>query len=261
MYTYSLIYKASTTYIPLQRAKHQPASPLQSNQPSTRTSLTSKRPPHSPRLIALQNILDTSIRAANQDAETNTQHHRIQNRETNILPIGIPFALLEDGEPKEGREIEREAADEQARDDAQEGVEEGNSLGNHPGCYREAGDEHQPDGPTLSRVNVAELRTGENAAHDVFADDCGVDGARDEDDGERDAERDARYHFRAGEYGGAFNVAANEGVNYSSGKSIDEDFDQTERPDGFDIIWWGMHFRHETVLTDSEGVGKDDVCR
>lgn len=156
-----------------------------------RTRRTSKRPPHSALLVALYDILDTCIRATDQHANTNTKHQSVRNGEDDVLPVGVPFALLDDGEPEEGREVKGEAADEQTRDNAKKGVEERNSLGNHPGDDRESRYKHQPDGPTLSRVDETKLRFGESAAHDVFADNGGVDGPRDEDYGKRDTESDA----------------------------------------------------------------------
>lgn len=153
---------------------------------------TGKRASDAPFGVFIQYILYTRICTADQHDQAATNHQRVDDGESDVLPGGVPFALLEDGEPEERGEVEGETADEQTGDDAEEVVEKGNGLGDHPGDESEHGDQRQPDDPALFRVDVAELGIREDAAHDVFADDGRVDTARDEDDGQREPERDAR---------------------------------------------------------------------
>lgn len=108
-------------------------------------------------------------------------------------------------------------------------------------------------------MNVAKLRVGEHAAHDVFSDNSSIDTAGDEDDGKGDAESDAGGHLGAGEDGRALDVAADERVDDGPGESIDENFEQAQGPDRLDVVFRRMHLCHEAVLTDGEGIGEDDV--
>lgn len=225
------------------------------------TRRTRERTSYTPLRILVQDILDTRIRPTNQHDQPNTEHQRIHHRESDILPCGVPFAFLEDVEPEEGGEVEGEAAAEQARDDAQEVVEEGDRLGDHPGDEGEPGDQSQPDHPAFLGVDVADLRLGEDTAHDVFSDDRGVNAAGDEDDGERETESDTGDQGWSGEDGGAVDVRADEGVDDGAGESIDEYLHDAERPDRLDVVRRRVHFRHETILADGERVGEHDVRR
>jgi len=58
-----------------------------------------------------------------------------------------------------------------------------------------------------------------------------------------------------------FSIRAQDTRKLTAGKtySVDEDFDQTKRPDRLDIVGRGVHLRHEAELAHGERVGEDDV--
>ena len=57
----------------------------------------------------------------------------------------------------------------------------------------------------------------------------------------------------------AFNATANEDVDEGSSKSVDEDFDQTQRPDRLNVVFRGVHFVHKAKLAHGERVCEEDV--
>ena len=91
------------------------------------------------------------------------------------------------------------------------------------------------------------------------AEDDGVDGAGDEDDGQSNPEGDAAHEVAGGEQGGALDVDADEAVDDGASDGVDEDLGQAQGPDGLDVVARGVHLVHEGELTHGEAVGEDDV--
>ena len=220
---------------------------------------TGKRPSHRTRLVRIRNIDYTCVRTTNQYQYPNNKDKSIDNREAYVLCANIPFTFLDNSEPEKSWEIETEATDEETRNDSQKRIEERHRLRSNPGYDRKARYQHQPDRPAFLRVHVADLGFGEHAAHDVFADNSGIDAPGDENDGERQTKCYARDQSWGGKNCGAGNIAADEGVDDCSCEGVDEYLDETERPDGFDVVARCVHLGHEAVLADGERVGKDYV--
>lgn len=94
---------------------------------------------------------------------------------------------------------------------------------------------------------------------DVAADDSSVDGTGDVDDGEGDTKGHLGHEGAGGEEGGGFDVLADEGVDDGTGEGVDDDLDNTQSPDGLDVVLGGVHLVHEGELANGETVGEDDV--
>lgn len=97
-----------------------------------RAGRTCKRPSDAPCLVALQDILHTRVRTTHQHNDSDNQDEPIRNRQSNVLPGGVPFALFQNGEPEERGEIKSKTADKQTGDEAQESIEKRDRLGNDP---------------------------------------------------------------------------------------------------------------------------------
>jgi hypothetical protein len=168
--------------------------------------------------VRVRNVSGRRIGAETKDCKADDEDDCVEDREGDVLLGGVPLALLDELEPEEGRPVEGEAGDEERRYQSQQGVEEGDRLGDDPGDDGDGRDQREPDGPAGFGVDVLDRAVGEDAAHDITADDDAVDGAGDEDDGERDAECDARHLEAGGQEGGAVDIDTDKGVDESAGK-------------------------------------------
>ena len=210
-------------------------------------------------VVLCDDILDGRVGTGTKNNQSNDEDDGVEDAQGNVLGVCIPLALLDELEPEERRPVECESGDEKGGDKTEEGVEEGNGLGDDPSDDGDNGDESDPDTPALDVLDEADGRGGENAVHDVAADDGAVDGSGDEDDGERDTEGDAGDGVSGREKSRRLDLLADESVDESTGHGVDEDLNQTEGPDGLDVVLGGVHLRHERELADGEGVGEDDV--
>lgn len=183
-----------------------------------------------------EDAVHARIRATDEDGDADDEDEDIQKREADVLGVGIPCSLFDNVEPEEGGEGEAEGTAEETRDDAQEGAEEGDGFCDHPRDDDQTGDQAQPDAPAFLGVDEADLGSGEEAAHEIFAHHGGVDTSGDEDDGEGDTERYAGDFFGTGKQGRAGHVDTDKGVDDRSGQGIDEDLNGPEQRDGFDIV-------------------------
>ena len=183
-----------------------------------------------------EDAVDARIRATDEDGDADDEDEHVQQREADVLDVGVPCAFFDNVEPEESGEGEAKGTAEETGDDAQEGAEEGDGLCDHPRDDDQTGDQAQPDAPALLGVDEADIGGGEEAAHEIFAHHGGVDTSGDEDDGEGDTERYADDFFRTGKQGRAGHVDTDKGVDDRSGQGVDEDFNCPEQVDGFDIV-------------------------
>ena len=219
----------------------------------------SERTPHITRRILVDDILHTRIRAASQHQNSNQEDDRIEHAQARVLQPIIPLALLYQLEPEKRGEVEREARDEERGDETEECVEEWNSLCNDPSEDCDDGDQADPYGPAFLALYETDGVVGERAVHEVASHDCAVDRARDEDDGKCNAECNPAHGIACGQKSWRLDILSDESVDEPTGHGVDEDFDETKCPDGFDVVLWRVHLGHEAELADGEGVGKDDV--
>ena len=91
------------------------------------------------------------------------------------------------------------------------------------------------------------------------AQDDGVDGTTDEDDGKGDSKSDSAHQMAGGLQGGTPDILADEGIDQSTSQGVNENLNYTQGPDRFDVVLGGVHLIHEGKLTHGETVGEDDV--
>lgn len=204
--------------------------------------------------------MHTGICSCNKHDASNDKDQRIDDAESNVLPAPMPFALFDELEPEQSGKVKGEAGDEERGDETEQGVEEGNGLGNDPANNGNDGDESNPDPPRLLVSHVLDVELVlERQVHNVSAHDSAVDTSGNEDDGERDAECDAGDGEAGREQSGRLDRRADECVDESASQGVDEDFNQSQSPDGFDEILGSVHLRHETELADGKGVCENNV--
>lgn len=204
-------------------------------------------------------VLNTGVSASNQNNHADDEDECVGDGEGQVL-LGVPAALLDELEPHPRGEVKCKTADEQARRDGQQVAEEGDGLGDDPRDQGDDGDEDGPRDPAHLGVDEADDRVLVHARVDVPPHRRAVDGARDEDDGERDAEGDLGEHVAGGEQRGGLDGLAHEDVDQGARDGVDDDLDYAEPPDGLDEVLGRVHLVHEGELADGERVGKDDVA-
>jgi hypothetical protein len=69
----------------------------------------SERRPDIARSVGINNILDTGVGAASQNRDSDDKAKSIESRESHVLLVGIPLALLDEQEPEQSWEVEGEA--------------------------------------------------------------------------------------------------------------------------------------------------------
>ncbi|KAJ8105657.1 hypothetical protein OPT61_g10044 [Boeremia exigua] len=138
-------------------------------------------------------------------------------------------------------------------------IENGNRLGDDPRDDSEHRHHDDPRRPPPGRVDVAQHRVLEHAAVDIAQRDGRVDGARDENNGERDAERDLGDQGAGGQQGGRLDAVTDESVAQRARQRVDADLDCAGGPDGLHVVLGRVHFVHEGELADGEAEGEDDV--
>ena len=200
----------------------------------------------------MKDFLHTGVRAAAQHKQPNDENGSVQHRQGDVLLARIPLALLDELEPEKSGEVEGKTRNEESAHETEKSVEKGNGLGDDESKDGEDGLDAEPHGPSLLALDVANRRVGKGAVHNVPTDYGAVDAAGNEDDGKCDAESDARDRRASGKKSWALDFLSDKGVDEGSGHGVDEDFDQTERPDGLDIVLGGVHLRHEAELADGE---------
>jgi len=61
---------------------------------------------------AILDIRNRSISAQTQNRQANDEDETVEDRQSNVLPGSIPLSFLDELEPEQGREVEREARNE-----------------------------------------------------------------------------------------------------------------------------------------------------
>lgn len=204
------------------------------------------------------NVVDTGIGTSPQRHQTNNQAAQVQCPQHQVLGR-VPLALAHQQEPHQRGEVEGEARDEERRGDGQQIREEGNDLGDHKCHPGDDGDQGQPGDPAHLGVDEANGRVLEDAPMDHAAQHHRVDRTTDEDDGQRNPKRHTLHHAPGGQQGGALHILTNKGVDQRTRQRVDDDFNETQRPDGFDVVLGGVHLIHERELAHGETVGEDNV--
>ncbi|KAH0237669.1 N amino acid transport system protein, partial [Aureobasidium melanogenum] len=189
-------------------AKYQGVLPIKAE-----TSRESR--PDTAGIVGIDDILDTGVSAASKDSQTDNKAKRVESGQSNVL-----FKV----------------------------AEEGDGFGDDP-SENDLCDEHKdPDGPTLRGVGVADRRVLEDATNQVAANNCCVDGSRNEDDGKCDTEGNTSDDVAAREKGGTGNVGADESVDESTSDGVDDDLNDTKSPDGLNVIFGSKdNALHETA--------------
>lgn len=204
------------------------------------------------------NINDCRVGTAHQGDETNEEAGCICNRLEQVL-LGEHRTLSNVLEPKNGGEVEGEARNEERGADGQQVVEERNGLGNDPCNDGHNCDQSKPRNPTHPGVDKADGGILENTAMDVTCDTGSVDRSRDEDDRQRQTESNLGHEAAGRQQSWRLDIGTNKGVDQGSSQGVNEDFDQTQGPDGLDIVLGRVHLVHEGELADGETVSEDDV--
>lgn len=209
--------------------------------------------------FATHNILYSSVCSNAENNDTNDENNGVDNGLENVLPL-VPVTLLEQLEPKGGREVKGEARDEEAGRDGEQVREEGDGLGNDPGDQRDNSNKGQPGDPAHLGVDVLDDRVLKDAAVDVAGHDGGVDGARDEDNGQRNAKGDLGDGASRGQERRRLHVLADEHVDEGARHGVNDNLDGAEGHDGLGKVFRGMHLVHEGELAQGETVGENDVA-
>lgn len=204
--------------------------------------------------------MHTGVCSNAQDDDADDEDDAVDDALDKVLAF-VPVALLDQLEPEGCGEVERETRDEQARRDGEQVREEGNGLGNDPGDQGDDRDERQPGDPAHLGVDVADNGVLEDAAVDVARHDGRVDGARDEDDGQRDAKGDLGDGAAGREQRRGLHVLADEDVDERARDGVDEDLNGSEGDDRLGEVLRGVHLVHEGELAQGETVRKDDVSQ
>lgn len=93
----------------------------------------------------------------------------------------------------------------------------------------------------------------------VTCDTGSVDRSRDEDDRQRQTESNLGHEAASRQQSWRVDVGTNKGVDQGSSQGVNEDLDQTQGPDGLDVVLGRVHLVHEGELADGETVSEDDV--
>lgn len=205
------------------------------------------------------NIIHTSIGTRDQHDQANEENSSIDSPPEQILGRFPTALFLNEHEPHQSGEVEGETGDEEGGGDGEQVFEEGNDLGDDKSDDSDEDDERQPGDPAHLCVDKTDNGVLEDAAVEQTAQDDGVDGATDEDDGKGDTKGDSAHQMAGGFQGGTPDILADESIDQSTSQGVDEDLNQTQGPDRFDVVFGGVHLVHEGKLTHGKTVGKDNV--
>lgn len=184
---------------------------------------------------------------------------RVQYRQGDVLPTCIPLPLLDEHEPEQGWEVEREATDEQGGDDAEQITEERDRLGNDPSDYNLNDKKADPYSPSGLCVSVADCGVLENTPNYVSSGHGSIDASRNKNDGKRDAECNSRDSKPSRKQCRTAHTVANKSVDQSSGDCVYEYLNQAKGPNRLDVVLGCVQLRHEAELADGERVGEHDI--
>ncbi|KAH0194549.1 N amino acid transport system protein, partial [Aureobasidium melanogenum] len=200
-------------------AKYQGVLPIKAE-----TSRESR--PDTAGIVGIDDILDTGVSAASKDSQTDNKAKRVESGQSNVL-----FKV----------------------------AEEGDGFGDDP-SENDLCDEHKdPDGPTLRGVGVADRRVLEDATNQVAANNCCVDGSRNEDDGKCDTEGNTSDDVAAREKGGTGNVGADESVDESTSDGVDDDLNDTKSPDGLNVIFGSKDNARRSMKQQKDRQGHREI--